>query len=513
MPQGYDEQRLKRETEAYWDKLRRNYQYRKPVWQEYVQDLLPLEMEERLSPKPCHTLVLLVGHSIEPLLQAVWAYKPQELLLILNRQYGEETSGGDFAKNLRDLLSLLPEERRVLDKCICQVIVQARPADVFRALVEQVRDREGVVVDITGAKKSMVAGAFLYAAYADVPVSYVDFEDTKYSTKYSRPYGYASYIRSFENPYTAFALRDWERVRRLYHRYRFRDARLLLGGENNDGEPGTVLKIMAKYLPDSKSAVQELATVLRCYELWDVGDYDQAVDLARRIDGFDPPTVVSVLGGRWFRAEDTKFAGGPPDFYDDTPEFRAYVYDEMARIGRLIRFNRDYRSAFLRAASLSEMVMLARLVKLVGDDPRKSDLLRSLQERTPSARSVFEVLIKPPGTVFQIGKDIRIKKDAPEIPVTINEAMTHWWKGTHLFNGEKGWDEFIERRNDLAHKYFSVPLKWAEDALAFVRYNVEDFWGLHPGTVNTEAIKWSELCRFTGLEQYLPPNLCVEGDE
>jgi len=467
--------------------------------------------KEKLPQEPCQTLVLLVGQSIEPLLQSVWAHNPKKLLLILNQQYDEETTGENFGHTLCELLSQLPPDRRVSDEHIHQKFVKPSPANVFCTLVEQARDREGVVVDITGAKKSMVAGAFLYAAYADVPVSYVDFEDTTYSARYGRPYGYASHIRSFENPYTAFALRDWERVRRFCRRYKFRDARLLLGG-NDDGEPGTVLASMTHYLPGSESAVKKLIAVLHCYESWDAGDYNQAADLANRIAGFEPPTVLTLLGRKWFTVKDTRFEGGLPDFYDDTPEFRAYVYDEMSRINRLIELNRDYRSAFLRAGSLSEIVMLARLVKMVGDDPRKGELLKSLQYRTPGAKWVFKELLRSPGTIFQIGKDIRFQ-GAPDIPVTVMERMSHWWKDTHLFNGERGWDVFIKRRNDLAHKYFSVPLSWAEDALRFVRLNVEDLWGLDPGTVDTEAMKWSDLCRFTGLEQYLPPNLCADGKE
>ena len=56
-----------------------------------------------------------------------------------------------------------------------------RPDAVFQGLCEHVLpDRQAgkrVIVDVTGAKKSMVAGAFLFAAYADMPISYVDFDE------------------------------------------------------------------------------------------------------------------------------------------------------------------------------------------------------------------------------------------------------------------------------------------------------------------------------------------------
>ncbi|MDY6876470.1 MAG: CRISPR-associated protein [Chloroflexota bacterium] len=515
MTERYDKRRLKGKTERYWNNLRRNRGRRIVVWRMYAEEILPLEMacmqaEGRLPTEPCQTLILLVGQSIEPLLQSVWAHRPEELLLVLNQWYDEETTGENFASTLRGLLSLLPSERCVPDQYIHQEVVEPRPASVFGALVEWVRDREGVVIDITGAKKSMVAGAFLYAAYGDVPVSYVDFDDTSYSVEYSRPYGYASHIRSLENPYTAFALRDWERVRRLYVRYKFRDARLLLSGEDDDDGISAVLASMTKYLPSSTSAVEKLVRVLCCYELWDEGDHNQAVEIASSIENFEPPTVVSMLGGRWFQVSGTEFVGGLPTFYEDTLGFRAYVYDEMDRIERLINFNNDYRSAFLQASGLNEIVMVARMVELVDDDPEKEGLLCALHERTPKAIEIFSELIKPAGHIFRIGKDVWINKGAPEITVKITEEMEHWWEQpcVNPFDREDGWRELIYRRNDVTHKYFSVPRDWAQGALGFVRANVEYLWGPCSDGFRTEAMKWSELCNLTGLGEVLPPSLC-----
>jgi hypothetical protein len=90
--------------------------------------------------------------------------------------------------------------------------------------------------------------------------------------------------------------------------------------------------------------------------------------------------------------------------------------------------------------------------------------------------------------------------------------MNPWWKTTRLFNADNGWDTFLTRRNELAHKYFSVPKEWAEDALAFVRANFEDFLKSIPASevqtgVRTEALPWSELCDLCGLSRFLPPTL------
>ncbi len=507
MSEKCDERTLITKTEEYWDHLQRNAKRRDPVWRAYVENLLPLEMAcmaaapDRLPQAPCQMLVLLVGQSVEPLLQSVWAYRPKELLLILNRQYDEETTGDNFASTVRGLLSQLPSEQRVAEENIQQQVVKPRPANVFRALVERLRDREGVVIDITGAKKSMVAGAFLYAAYADVPVSYVDFDDASFSVKYGKPYGYASHIRSFENPYTAFALRDWEQVRQLYLRYKFRDARRLLVGEDDKNKAKMVLATMRKYLPASESAIHDLADLLRCYELWDAGLYNESAENAQKIAGFRPPTAVDRLGGRWFETERARFKGGLPDFYEDAPEFRAYVYDELARIERLIEFNHDYRSAFLRAGSLNEIVMTVRMVTLSEADKRARVLAKIEQEGIPWAEWLFEQFVA--GNPF--------KWHGIEFPLA--GPMRNWWSqlDDNLFNAHEGWRDLIHRRNDLVHQYYSPPREWAQDVLSFVQANVEDLWGADAAKdIDTEALPWSELCGLTGLKEYLPHNLLAD---
>lgn len=527
MPGGCDERRLRRQTEEYWERLQKNYRRRAPVWRGYVRDLLPLEMKGKPSLKSCHTLVLLVGHSIEPLLQSVWAYKPDELLLVLNLWYGEETSGGDFAKDLRDLLSLLPEERRVLDECIHQVIVQANPADVFRALVEQVRDRAGVVIDITGAKKSMVAGAFLYAAYADVPVSYVDFSDTAFSTEYGRPYGCACHIRLFENPYTAFALRDWERVQRLYNSYHFHEARRLLEEEIIPVMRGSLPGSNQPYFePEHIAATERLVAVLRCYELWDGGDFQAAEREAQAIRdqglNFKPPTAVEILGTVWPHASEASDAqnaagelledhwrlttgeGNPANsIFCHADWLVAYAEDELARIERLIEYNEDYRSALLRAASLNEVLLKARLAHLWHEEnlfaPRGQSLLRfDILVEKAAARPMLRVLMGEQRVSLVRGAKVSLASDV--------ETLSSFWNGCVI-----DLEAVIKLRNKTVHTYLSVPRSVAEGAADVARRNVDnhrEHWTIEPWPdVVVHALEWRELCELCGADAFLPPNL------
>jgi hypothetical protein len=482
-----------------------------------------------ITARCCGTLVLLVGFSLEPLLQSVCVHNPKKIVLLLNEKgyLGEEWQ--DFARHLTTAIENL--KLYCFDGSKVTFLgedVPARPgyptkgdpASVFKTLVSVLHNEEDVVIDITGGKKSMVTGAFMYAAYAGSRISYVDFEE--YDPKKRRPYGYGCKIGELSNPYEKFALHEWERVRTLYKRYKFRDARLLLMGEDEKGGPGTIIAVMQEYLHDSKidknnidlqNAIQLLVKIICCYEDWDAGLYNEALEKARDIEkdipDFKPPAVVTCLNGNWFITKEGSFDKGLANFYENTPEFQNYVYDELARIGRLIKYNHDYRSAFLRAGSLNEAVMLARLVKLVEDESKRKEMIEALQVKTPNAESVLGNLIKPEGNCVQISSkksDISFK-NAPEVKITIKQ-MAEWYK-ISLFDGHGDWKDFLHRRNDLAHKYYSPPRTWAEDALKFVTANVEDFWSQLMSTMvsQTTAMPWSKLIDICGISGYLPPNL------
>lgn len=515
-------QNLKDASEDYWveplikeslkEQMRRYVCQTRPRLAD--RSLLQAELEwaednNQIQTQPHETLLLLVGFSPEPLLQSVCAYKPDKLILILNQKYGDD-EGDIFAEHLQDGVEYLKEQGLIdtLPEFVHDpgyVLPQDDPTSVFKTLIEALGDEKDAVIDITGGKKSMVAGAFLYAAYAGIPISYVDFD--KYHPEKRRPYGYTCHIGEITNPHQDFALREWERVRDLYWDYKFREAR-------------TVLEAMwpqvQGYFPaEANASVETMLNVLRCYEAWDAGDYNRAYDEAQKTPAFTSPDAVEIWGenSEWVKTRGMEFIPAPR-FYEDTERFRAYVCDELARIRRLIECNEDYLSAFLRAGSLNEVVMVGRLVRLVTDPNDKTDLLGALQNRTPNTSALFQILLRRGN--FTVGRD-RNTKDlsfpgAPDITVTLSSPMNSWWMiPSTMFSVNDDWKKFLYRRNDLTHQYYSPPLKWAEDALAFVKANIEDFFGQSvDGLFKTERISWKELCELTEMRRYLPQNLQKE---
>ncbi len=505
-------------TKSYWDESEPSHmdealRYYVCEKQERLGDksLLEAELEEaraqeNITNQPCHTLVLLVGFSLEPLLQSVVALQPKTIVLLLNQDgyAGEEWT--DFAGHVTEAIQHLSKEH-LLSQCPqfpgkdnhAGYPTGDTPSAVFQTLVEVLHDVTDVVIDVTGGKKSMVSGAYLYAAFAGVRISYVDF--SKYDPKKRRPYGYSCKIDGLTNPYQDFALRDWERVRSLYNRYQFREAQKVLE---------SIKPAMQTIMPNSVGALECMTAFLEYYEKWDSGDYRGSLRVAESMPNFGQPGAVTVLGDQWFEISGNDFVQKPQRFYGNLTALKAYVCDELARIERIIKYNEDFRSAFLRAGGVNEIVMLARLVALITDETDRNALLNALQAKTPLASYVFKALLKEPGVItINSGKRDISFTGAPTLAVSHTKPMDHWWEVTSLFNSDTGWKDFLDRRNDLIHTYLSVPREWAEDALRFVEANFENFLG-HPMAQLgrcTEALCWSNLCKLCNLSRFLPPSL------
>ncbi|HBY97448.1 MAG TPA: hypothetical protein DEP84_26500 [Chloroflexi bacterium] len=533
-----------------------------------------------------HALTLTVGQSFEPLLQVACVFKPQRLIFILNRYYhranGRRENGKDYGIQLRDLVqklaevSDLPDEWRpppYEDEAFeCCVVQEDTPTQVFRALREAFEQEKYSppaetinVVDITGAKKSMVVGAFLFAVHSEIPITYVDFDE--YEPTRGRPYGYTCKIGQIADPYHAFRLRDWERVRQLYGQYDFRGARQLIIGIS--GEPG-IRDIMASHLEGRAGGaalyddvdiekVQRFYRILDVYEEWENGDYQRALDQATALglDERSVPWAIRQLGEFWPSTAQApqeeksavyllqthlalKQGTSTPSLFNRPDGLLAYARDEMAKIRRLIKYNEDYRSAFLRAAGLHEFLLKARLALLwfndkairisVDDGPplHPSSLLppeslkwfKKLTDLT--AEAMLKALNAPAQPLVLDSKWDKTAKRQKETFVQLPHAaqLDDYWRDITLlhFDSAKldGSLVFTRLRNEAIHTHLSIPrsiAKGACDLVAAALKDFEDNWlvplagiTIPARTEQVEAPRWAELCQICGLD-FLPPKL------
>lgn len=541
-------------TKRYWDKIREEPENTEEILKKYIANLLPGELawaeehpvpetgKPRIPTQGCDELILLVGFSIEPLLQSVWVYNPRYVILLLNSNYCGQNAE-TFGKMVRRLIEHLHETRKRSHQDTRDTItvimreLPLEPSPVFNELrqivsppdqvIEDLRGEkhtidtppERVIIDITGGKKKMVAEAFLYAAYANIDVSYVDFDDDKYDETRRRPYGYCCRIGRLKNPYSAFALRDWERVRDLYDKYNFRAAKTALE-ELKDNLRKAEMDFL---VDDMEEATRKLDKLLDCYEAWDSGDFNKAKALADEISQggwiHDFPSVITTFGGKWFDIDIEAVKKGrrnkiyknlPEYFFDDASELRTYIYDELKRVKRLHK-NENNRSAFLRAAGLNEVIMIARLVRLIRDKAARQLFLQTMG-RWRTIAAIYEILLKDSGSSITI--DSKIIQCASPINVTLPISMNKWWqKKTKYFTHPESWRTFLHLRNKMTHAYFTVSQDLAKDALCFVKANFEDFLDMtiekleDALNLSASTLSWEEVCKRCGLDKHLPLNL------
>jgi hypothetical protein len=585
-------QNIRERTEEYWE-CRRN---RRCNYDCYIQYLLGRELDYankhplpggirrlRRLDKPVHTLALTVGESFEPLLQVVCVLQPRRLTLILNKSYGTTSGtnqGEAFCRLVKKLstASDLPDEFRPgvdeVDFDLIQVEPDT-PTAVFRAIRDALQKQEAKpggnsvnAVDITGAKKSMVVGAFLYAAHSGLPITYVDFDE--YNPDFGKPYGYLCQIGQIADPYQAFHLRDWEQVRQLYERYNFRRAQELIGTAATMDKPGSgILGAMSSQLegkkaypplydPEDIARVERLAQILSIYEAWDNGEFRQAKKLAGELQPTLPPDVVpwaiAELGDFWPSAIEIADAGNaarqlleehlklkhgedkPTDsIFGRPPPLLAYTRDELAKIDRLIAKNEDYRSAFLRAAGLHEFLLKARLAlcwlngglqvclkgsknwQSVGDlGEGGKELFHSLTEQSGERKMRIALSSDPPKSCGIQGVSICRCACSPR--------LEPYWSGLELdldksvyVEGGKATPVFVKLRGEAIHTHLYIPRHVAEAARDLAQKAVAEFetkWleHYHQGTLqviadkSVESPKWRKLCKVCGLD-FLPPKL------
>lgn len=526
-----DETGLENLTLTYWNKAEgagNSLDKLNDVIEFYLSQLLPAEIEcakERAKAKPgiwpgkteqADVLVLLVGFSIDPLLQTICAYSPHEVVLVLNRKYHKPNDGIRFAQtNILPLIKKLDPKllSRPLDKIRPDPLMPPKkdqPVDIFHFLLKELRrDLENdckIVIDITGAKKSMVAGAFLFAAYTSAKISYVDFD--RYHEIKRRPYGYTCQIGYLPNPYEIFGLRYWERVRELYCQFSFDEAR---------NEVERIIKNISSeyFLTEQKEAADIMRSILDFFSAWSNDDYYRAKkfsdDIHKKSKKFKPLQAVEALHDEWPEDieldQDLKITEW--EFYADHELPLQYAVDECNKVTRIVELKKDFRSGLLRAAGLNEVLMKARMAFLLKrgrltlyNNSRQLNANEAQNQIAKEIKAFFAEMILQGDNGIRIShrySPIQVQKSSDAL-LCMNGSPNHFAKLKMT----------RERRNKVTHFVRPVPEKIAIEAIEIMQENVRDFKRVWVSSVSPdhhiqpeELPDWDELCKWCGID-FLP---------
>ena len=318
------------------------------------------------------TLVILVGETFEPLIQTIVAYQPSRLVAVLNSYYRDKDensanhrSGEEQWQDLEqwlDLLNIRPKR-----KPICINEDEGDLGEQLSGILQDdLRDGKRIVIDITGAKKTMVAGAFAVAAYRKTDISYVDFD--QYNPDTGKPYGFSCRIRFVKNPFVDWKWREWERVGQLYE-----------GGLYG----AALLSVPALSLSTWDKQIEELKQFLQICAEWDKGNYVHAYQLTKELTN-EPlkahlPLAITKLTEPYWIANFsdkpsvmdtmTHVLQSPALLLRSPKHLLIYAEDEYAKLMRMVNLSptsdpTNYRAAFQRAYSLYEFLIKARVLIL-----------------------------------------------------------------------------------------------------------------------------------------------------
>ncbi|MCA9874424.1 MAG: hypothetical protein KC441_12235 [Anaerolineales bacterium] len=488
----YDDNDLRHMTQIYWQLLaegnrqeamefylRQAKLYGEPIENSLLECEMGWAKEQNDLPQP-HlqtTLVILVGDSFEPLLQSIWAYNPTKLVPVVNEYYGDKDEKSTAHKtgqaqwdDLRDWITMLLQKTGRKQFLVPKepAMVTDNPTEIFEHLRQKLQDDLSdtgtrVVIDITGAKKTMVTGAFLLAAYSKTEINYIDvgeYDDQK------RPFGFSCEFSTVANPLNDLFLQSWDRVKRHYRRYDF------------DGALAS--------LPDAASlpgdGLKQLRHYLEIYDLWENGRLYEAKEKA---DGLSKnvPATVSLLGSYWPKPGASRLNS---KFFEDPMNIILFAEDELRRAKRLQQHGLA-KAAFTKAYALYETLLTARIVALYESNQIK--LISPDKDTRP---------------LFKVQDEFDWFVDLPAANTTnlLTKGTQKWhfqyegvdYKPTFSHRIRKSClpqQTLKKTRNLVTHTYFPVIPQIIADAIALAQKNIQDYQ-THWATMHDPQLKIKE---------------------
>ncbi|MCI0398164.1 MAG: hypothetical protein L0322_24985, partial [Chloroflexi bacterium] len=328
----------------------------------------------------------------------------------------------------------------------------------FTFLRERLRQdlpNKKVIIDITGAKKTMVVGAFMLAAYSQAEMYYIDTE----CYEKGRPYGFSCRFRPVANPLKELSLDIWQQIEERYKRCDFAGALSLLTSE------------FVKSQPMDLGDFQRFLELCNCWE-------NGRLRRARELSGGLPeifhelvPNSVMELGDLW--PDDQGHYGSAQAFFRSRRLVLIYAIDELYRSIRQ-KENGLYRLAFSRAYALYETLIKAIVAAWYID--RQIKVGERTNGRFVSSKDLTTELLED-------GLTWLVNLPAGEVQKL---ARGNWRQGrfesgqiTYQVEAEGSLNEIYfangtlkEKRNSITHSYFPVTAELALEAIELAARNL-----------------------------------------
>ncbi|OQY10107.1 MAG: hypothetical protein B6I30_08845 [Desulfobacteraceae bacterium 4572_187] len=255
--------------------------------------------------------IFLVGYSIMPLILSIAELQPERIIFVVT----DDTEY--LVEEIKDGLKIIVDGAYYSD-----------------LLIQNNEDKK-IAIDITGGKKTMVAGSFLASAQSRTcDIFYVDFEE--YNSRKSEPVYGTEFMANVPNPSEIFSLADWDRLISLQENYQFK-----MAAKELERIEKNVEKFRAYFREDTRDRLAEIKNTLKGFEYWDDYQYGKAYECLP-----DKPALRILSEG-----------AGEAQIYGNKTLLSYYLLDRLENAKRRKKQG-QIQGAFLRFASLIEFVLM-----------------------------------------------------------------------------------------------------------------------------------------------------------
>lgn len=334
------------------------------------------------------TLIFLLGHSTEPLYLSVGVHLPGKIYLVVSDTLMRDHnfSRSTIERRIRALYRAFlrdgfdPDEEveikfEVFTESIPGESVETSSGDAGMDVFCKLRDlmvtiendsSEKIILDITGSKKNMVTGAFLFGVYNRFGedkkriLHYVDH--MVYDFALGRPQFGTCYSSEVKNIYTTFKLSERKKLKEYFDREDFLRARDLAGEINK------ALSGVSQYR-DEAEFYGKLYSLCEAYYLWRNCFYEKAykVLIDNNLDHFIQKPIEEIADSALKYASGTRGEWGEDDdirLLKKKKVLLTYFADVIAYNERMLEEGRDGkvktenpRENFLKVYSIFEMML------------------------------------------------------------------------------------------------------------------------------------------------------------
>lgn len=296
-----------------------------------------------LSTTSYDTGIYLVGYSIMPVILSILQIQPSSIVFVAT----DDTQ--DFIDEIKNgIKSVADKYYQTIEKAMELTTIKdlSDPAEVFQIIDRIIYKYEGkkLAIDITGGKKTMVAGAFMASAHSRTcDIFYIDFE--QYNSRNSEPVYGTEFLANLPNPSEIFSLTDWDRLISLKENYQFKEALIEVEKIKNN------IKKYGKYFSDKfTDELTRLKTEITGFAFWDDYRYKQALT-------YLPDSPALKVLQKISQMSVTNIQNAKKKIYEKSDLLAYYLLDRLENSCRRKKQG-QHQNAFLGFASLIEFIMM-----------------------------------------------------------------------------------------------------------------------------------------------------------